>query len=62
MPMQQKQESHDEEISRLMDDETWMGAKKAVDFGFADGILWDQNDPDENTMNGIVRRNAHHLQ
>lgn len=44
-----------EEISRLMDDETWMGAKKAVDLGFADGILWDQNDPDENTMNGIVR-------
>lgn len=44
-----------EEISRLMDDETWMGAKKAVDLGFADGILWDQNDPDENTVNGIVR-------
>lgn len=44
-----------EEISRLMDDETWMGAKKAVDLGFADGILWDQNNPDENTVNGIVR-------
>lgn len=44
-----------EEISKLMDDETWMGAKKAVDLGFADGILWDQNDPDENTVNGIVR-------
>lgn len=26
-------------ISRLMEDETWMNAKKAVDLGFADGVL-----------------------
>lgn len=26
-------------ISRLMDAETWMNANKAVEFGFADGIL-----------------------
>lgn len=27
-------------ISRLMDDETWMNAKKALDEGFIDGILY----------------------
>lgn len=27
------------DLSRLMDDETWMDAHKAVEFGFADGIL-----------------------
>jgi len=27
-------------ISRLMDNETWMNAKKAVELGFADGILF----------------------
>lgn len=26
-------------ISRLMDDETWMNAKKAIDLGFADGMI-----------------------
>ena len=29
-------------ISRLMEDETWMNVKKAVDLGFADGILEQQ--------------------
>ena len=29
-----------EEISRLMDEETWMSAQKAVELGFADGILY----------------------
>lgn len=29
-----------DEISRLMDEETWMSAQKAVDLGFADGILY----------------------
>ena len=28
-------------ISKLMSDETWMNAKKAVELGFADGILFD---------------------
>lgn len=34
------------EISRLMDEETWMSAKKAVELGFADGILY-ANDAEE---------------
>lgn len=38
-------------ISRLMDGETWMSAKKAVELGFADGILFTQDkaesEPDE---------------
>lgn len=29
-------------ISRLMDDETWMNAKKAMELGFADGMVGDQ--------------------
>lgn len=29
-------------ISKLMSDETWMNAKKAVELGFADGILFDE--------------------
>lgn len=28
-------------LSHLMDDETWMNAKKAMEFGFADGMLED---------------------
>ena len=38
-------------ISRLMDGETWMSAKKAVELGFADAILFTQDkaegEPDE---------------
>ncbi|MDE6501298.1 MAG: Clp protease ClpP [Ruminococcus sp.] len=30
-----------EEISRLMDEETWMNAEKALQLGFVDGILFD---------------------
>lgn len=29
-------------ISKLMDDETWMNAEKALQLGFADGILFDE--------------------
>lgn len=43
-------------ISKLMSDETWMNAKKAVELGFADGILFDEkksesdkeDEPEEN--------------
>lgn len=42
-------------ISKLMSDETWMNAKKAVELGFADEILFDEkklekeeDEPDEN--------------
>ena len=36
-------------IANLMSNETWMNAKKAVELGFADGILFEakQEDPDE---------------
>lgn len=38
-----------DKISRLMDAETWMNAHKAVELGFADGILQraDEPDPDD---------------
>lgn len=31
-------------ISRLMDAETWMNAKKAVELGFADSVLYEHRD------------------
>ncbi|ELK38799.1 peptidase S14, ClpP [Brevibacillus agri BAB-2500] len=34
-------------ISKLMDEETWMSAKKAVSEGFADGILYSQTQGEE---------------
>ena len=36
-------------ISKLMSDETWMNTKKAVELGFADGILFDEkkSEPDK---------------
>lgn len=34
-------------LSALMDEETWLNAKKAVELGFADGILYDKSS--ENT-------------
>lgn len=33
-------------ISKLMSDETWMNAKKAVELGFADEILFDEKKPE----------------
>lgn len=46
-------------ISKLMDDETWLNAKKALQLGFVDGILFskkepetddpEENEPDENS-------------
>ena len=35
-------------ISKLMSDETWINAKKAVELGFADVILFDEKKPEEN--------------
>lgn len=35
-------------ISKLMDAETWFNAKKAVELGFADSILYTQENPEEN--------------
>ena len=34
-------------LSHLMDDETWMNAVKAVELGFADGILYRDADKDD---------------
>jgi ATP-dependent Clp protease protease subunit len=36
-----------DEISRLMDEETWMSAQKAVELGFADGILYTEEASDQ---------------
>jgi ATP-dependent Clp protease protease subunit len=36
-------------LSNLMDAESWMNAKKAVELGFADNILFDGNTADRQT-------------
>ncbi|UFT98098.1 Clp protease ClpP [Radiobacillus kanasensis] len=43
----------DDEISDLMDDETWMGARKAIDKGFADSMLYEDSNSDE-SISGMV--------
>lgn len=43
-----------EEISNMMDNETWMSADKAIEQGFADGKLFDEVQ-DENITNGIIK-------
>ena len=40
-------------ISRLMDNETWMDAHKAVELGFADGILQRENSAEEEDPDGF---------
>ena len=35
------------ELSKMMDAETWMSAKKAVELGFADGMLFTENEVDD---------------
>ena len=37
-------------LSHLMDAETWMNAKKAIEFGFADGMLEDEKKAHEETV------------
>lgn len=37
-------------ISRLMSDETWMNAKKAVELGFADKILYADKEPEADNV------------
>lgn len=41
-------------ISRLMDEETWMSAKKAVAEGFADGILYTEGDSEPAVQNSFM--------
>lgn len=38
-------------ISKLMDDETWLNAEKALQLGFVDGILFDEKEPQESDEN-----------
>lgn len=38
-------------ISKLMDDETWLNAEKALQLGFVDGILFDEKEPQESEEN-----------
>lgn len=46
-------------ISRLMDEETWFNAEKAVQLGFADGILFDEpckkdDEPDDKNQTSMM--------
>ena len=41
-------------ISRLMDAETWMNAKKAVELGFADAVLSEKNRPTSDEADGLI--------
>ena len=41
-------------LSRLMDDETWFNAKKAVELGFADKILFDKEEEDDKKKEPVV--------
>lgn len=43
------------DISQLMDDETWLSAKKAVDKGFADGMLYDDEEQSDGVMAGMMQ-------
>ena len=38
-------------ISKLMDDETWLNAEKALQLGFVDSILFDEKEPQESEEN-----------
>lgn len=38
-------------ISKLMDDETWLNAEKALQLGFVDGILFDEKEQQESEEN-----------
>ncbi len=40
-------------ISHMMNDETWMNAKKAVELHFADGILYTESAP-QDTSGGLI--------
>jgi len=42
-------------VSRLMSDETWMNAKKAVELGFADKILYTDKEPEtDNVLDSFI--------
>ncbi|MBP1920316.1 head maturation protease, ClpP-related [Youngiibacter multivorans] len=41
-------------ISHFMDAETWFNAKKAVELGFADEIMYEKDSPESHTIEGAV--------
>lgn len=41
-------------LEEMMKEETFMTAQEAVNLGFADGILWEQEDPDTRLTNSAV--------
>lgn len=60
MAYQQKTKLSDDEIQGLMRNETWMGAKEAVDRGFADEIMFvDESQPVViNSVSEVPSKNA----
>ncbi len=44
------------QIAEFMDNETWFSAKKAVEFGFADGILYEE-DEEKNHIKDVEKEN-----
>lgn len=50
---QKKTKKCRDDISRLMDEETWMSASKAVELGFADGMLY-EDEVGEQVQDGIL--------
>ena len=45
-------------ISRLMEEETWMDARKAVELGFADGVIKRESDEEEEIDDSIAVTNS----
>jgi ATP-dependent Clp protease protease subunit len=41
-------------ISKMMDNETWMSSKKAVELGFADNVLYEDGQEDILVSNGFI--------
>lgn len=41
-------------ISKMMDNETWMSSKKAVELGFADKVLYEEEIKDAHISNGFM--------
>lgn len=41
-----------EKVAQMMDAETWMGAAKAIENGFADGMLYEDKNPDVTNVMG----------
>jgi len=43
-----------EQISKMMDSETWMSSKKAVELGFADKVLYEEQEEDTHVSNDFI--------